>query len=131
MRRVNLSIVFILSLFILSGCAGIFGQSGTSTTGPEIVATTYEGIALGLNGMKAYIKGQEISKQLTGLALDEKIAQWETARKLFIAAGDALKESLTAPTPEMQNQKIKTYNDLIQKAALELGKLEKWKGGNK
>lgn len=112
-------------LFFLSSCAGM----GKPMSASETAVVTYEGVALGLNTAKAFIKGREVSSQLKGEELDKVIAQWEAARVLFVQAGDALKLSLAAKDPVTERQKMDTYNILLQKAAFELGKLDYLKGG--
>ena len=117
--------VYVLALLLLSGCAGgLLGTSGDSTTAPEVIVTTYESVALSLNTVKMFIKGQEVSGKLTGVALDSQIAQWEQARQLFLQAGDALKASISATTPAAQNERMAAYNALLQKAAYEIGKMQ-------
>jgi hypothetical protein len=110
-------------LIFLSACAT------TPMTGQETVVVSYEGVALGLNATKAFIKGREVSGQLKGAELDKVILQWEQARQLFLQAGDALKASIAAQDPATQQQKMEAYNALLQKAAFELGKLNYLKGG--
>jgi len=125
MRRIG---IYLLALFLMvsvAGCAGgLFGTSGTSTTAPEVIVTTYESVALSLNTVKMFMKGQEVAGKLTGVALDAKIAQWEAARQLFLQAGDALKASISATTPTSQAERMQAYNALLQKAAFEIGKME-------
>jgi hypothetical protein len=118
------TIYLILTLLIfLSACAT------TPMTAQETVVVSYEGVALGLNATKAFIKGREVSGQLKGAELDKVILQWEQARQLFLQAGDALKASIAAQDPATQQQKMEAYNALLQKAAFELGKLNYLKGG--
>jgi hypothetical protein len=120
--------VLFMALFLAvapMGCAGgLFGSSGTSTTAPEVIVTTYESVALSLNTVKMYIKGQEVAGKLKGAELDAKVAQWEQARQLFLQAGDALKASIAATTPASQNERMQAYNSLLQKAAFEIGKMQ-------
>jgi hypothetical protein len=117
--------VVLTFLIFLSSCAGI----GKPMAASETAVVTYEGVALGLNAMKAFIKGREISGQLKGEDLDKVIGQWEQARQLFLQAGETLKASIAAQEPATQQQKIEAYNALLQKAAFELGKLDYLKGG--
>ena len=112
-------------LIFLSSCAG----TGKPMSSSETAVLTYEGVALGLNTAKAFIKGREISGKLKGEELDKVIAQWEAARKLFLDAGEALKLSIGVADPVTQAQKMTAYNSLLQKAAFELGKLDYLKGG--
>jgi hypothetical protein len=109
----------------LSGCA----TTGSTLPAAQTATVTYEMVGLGLNTVKAFIKGQEVSGQLTGAALDERVNQFNTAQKFYVGAGDAIIASITAKDPATQAQKMQAYNDLLQKAALELGKLQAWKGG--
>ena len=117
--------VVLIFLIFLSSCAGMRNPRSAS----ETAVVTYESVALGLNTAKAFIKGKEVSGQLKGEELDKVVAQWETARVLFIQAGDALKLSLAAKDPVAERQKMDAYNVLLQKAAFELGKLDYLKGG--
>ena len=117
-------LIAVLALFILvSSCAT------TPMTTREQVVVSYEAVALGLNATKAFIKGREVSGQLKGAELDKAILQWEQARQLFLQGGEALKASIAAQDPTSQQQKMEAYNALLQKAALELGKLDYLKGG--
>ena len=119
--------VYLILTFLIffSSCAG----TGKPMSASETAVLTYEGVALGLNTAKAFIKGREVSGQLKGEELDKAVAQWETARVFFIQAGDALKLSLAAKDPITERQKMDAYNVLLQKAAFELGKLDYLKGG--
>jgi len=131
---VALFIVTALFVFVSScGWVGVKqGSTGTELTPvQEGIAVTYEGVALGLNMVKGYIKGQEVSGKLQGQALDDVIAKWENARQLFLKAGDEIKESIAAKDPPTQEQKMALYNSLLQKAAFELGKLDYLKTGGK
>jgi hypothetical protein len=118
------AIYLVLTMLIfLSACAT------APMTAPETGVVSYEGVALGLNATKAFIKGREVSGQLKGAELDKVILQWEQARQLFLQAGDALKASIAAQDPTTQHQKMEAYNALLQKSAFELGKLNYLKGG--
>jgi hypothetical protein len=117
--------VILLMIIFVSSCA----TGGKPVLSGETAVVTYEGVALGLNTVKAYIKGKEVSGQLKGEELDGVIAQWEEARKLFIEAGEALKMSIAAKDLLTQQRKLEAYNTLLQKAAFELGKLDYLKGG--
>ena len=117
--------VILLIIIFVSACA----TGGKTFSSSEMAVVTYEGVALSLNTVKAYIKGREVSGQLKGEELDGVIAQWETARKLFIEAGEALKMFIAAKDVFAQQEKLEVYNALLQKAAFELGKLDYLKGG--
>ena len=123
-----LFVIIAISLVLFS-CGTMTGTRGTSTSSLEVTVATYEDVALGLNAVKGYIKGQEITGQLQGADLDKAVAQWEMARQLFIQSGESLKASVAARDLLTQQQRLEAYNALLQKAALELGKLNYLKGG--
>ena len=118
-------IVYVFLLACLIGCAGTSPQISTQ----ETQVWTYETVAIALNGVKGFIKGQELSGALKGAELDAKIAQWELARQIFLKAGDALKESILAQTPAEQGTKMKSYNDMVQQAGQQIGQLQVWQKG--
>ena len=121
--------VIIAIFMFLASCGTMTGTQGTPASSQEVVVATYEDVALGLNAVKGFIKGREVSKQLEGADLDEAIAQWEQARKLHFEAGEALKASIAARDMPTQQQKMEAYNALLQKASFELGKLNYLKTG--
>jgi hypothetical protein len=124
---VALFIVVAVFIFI-SSCAPPVTNPGSTTPAltptQEGIAVTYEGVAFSLNMVKGYIKGQEISGKLQGQALDDVIAKWEKARQMFLSAGDTIKEAVAAKDPPTQEQKMALYNQMLQQAAFELGKLD-------
>ena len=124
---VALFVVAAVFIFI-SSCAPVVTSTRTSTPAltptQEGIAVTYEGVALSLNMVKGYIKGQEVSGKLTGQALDDVIAKYENARQGFLKAGEAIKDAVAAKDPPTQEQKMALYNQLLQQAAFELGKLD-------
>jgi hypothetical protein len=124
---VALFIVTAIFIFI-SSCTPVVTNPGSATAEltpvQEGMAVTYEGVALTLNMIKGYIKGQEVSGQLQGQALDDVIDKWEKARQVFLKAGDAIKEAIAAKDPPTQELKMALYNKLLEQAAFELGKLE-------
>jgi hypothetical protein len=120
----RLAFIGVLALFVfISSCAT------APMNAREQTVVSYEGVALGLNAAKAFIKGREVSGQLKGEELDRTILQWEQARQLFLQAGEALKASIAAQDSTTQSRKMEAYNSLLQKAAFELGKLDYLKGG--